>query len=31
MMFQFEANPVHFIRELPGGDRLRQATSDAET
>jgi hypothetical protein len=31
MMLQFEANAVRFIRELPGGDRLKRATSDAET
>jgi hypothetical protein len=31
MMFPFEANPIRFIRKLPGGDRLKQATSDAET
>jgi len=31
MLFPFDANPVRFIRELPGGDRLKQATSGAGT
>jgi hypothetical protein len=28
---QFEANAVRFLRELPGGDHLKQVTNDAET
>jgi hypothetical protein len=31
MIFSFDANPVHFIGDLPGGDRLKQATSRAGT
>jgi hypothetical protein len=28
-IFQFEANPVRFIRELPGGDHFQQLTNNA--
>jgi len=30
-IFQFEANPLRFIRDLSGGDHLKRATSDAKT
>ena len=30
-IFQFDANPIRFIPELPGGDHLKQVTNGAET